>query len=399
VLASLKKQDKLLIGLVKFACVSEKHKDGDRHLHAYLLYSKKVRHYFNQLDKIVGKHGNYQKVKKTIYWLRYILKSQEEETDASYRMEAKLYSFRDGWKEWSIEAECASTEADLPRSNRGQAFIVMNSLKETPSITYREMAENLDPSFLFLNKKRIEDHIRSKRIETKFNIARAEGTPFVIAAIACPPNAGYPHGAISATSSIGIIANYLNEFVDKIRADPLIEPAIKENVIVLHGGADTHKSSFHQHLARFLRTAVLQSNGTYLYNGIMEDYCPELVVLENFNGSSLTFEQFEAFVDCDSNQLFNAKYGSLTLSRRPLIMICTNTPPANWWSIRRIEGDGSSTDYDGSKRTSTLLMEHKEALYARLTMSAKISEPIWGFPKPTSGKNLIVCKTKIKEFD
>ncbi len=55
---------------------SEKHKDGTPHLHCYLVFKSRLRAVVRPdfFDFVGGKHGNYQKMKKPIACLRYVVK-------------------------------------------------------------------------------------------------------------------------------------------------------------------------------------------------------------------------------------------------------------------------------------------------------------------------------------
>lgn len=97
--------------LVKFACTSEHHEDGNRHLHAYFLYSKKVKYAFSHMDNLVAKRGHYQRVKSPLKWKKYIIKEQDG-TEGDWKFVSKEFSLRekDSFAEWNIASEIGIEE-------------------------------------------------------------------------------------------------------------------------------------------------------------------------------------------------------------------------------------------------------------------------------------------------
>ncbi len=55
----------------------EAHADGAPHLHAILKCRGRTRFYHDDLDRIVGKHGNYQKINNLTACLTYIAKDKD----------------------------------------------------------------------------------------------------------------------------------------------------------------------------------------------------------------------------------------------------------------------------------------------------------------------------------
>jgi hypothetical protein len=76
--------------LVKAVVVQERHKDGGLHLHAaFWLVRRMDLSSYTTLDAILGVHGNYQRLKKPVDSVRYLLKDPVKL--AEYGMDAKEY--------------------------------------------------------------------------------------------------------------------------------------------------------------------------------------------------------------------------------------------------------------------------------------------------------------------
>lgn len=368
--------------LVKCCITSEHHKDGHRHLHAYFLYSKKVKYAFSHMDGLVGKRGHYQRVRIPFKWKKYIIKEVLQDDAGDWLHVAKEFSLREPttFADWNIGGEIGLEEEDRRKNSRGQASIVMSLIKENPCISIREIERHLDPAFYYREHRRIADILCAAREEMRmaFNqLAFDEGiVPFT--------------PEMEQDTNVRHILTMLNTYFLAIGGNPIAELPPKGNVICLWGEAGMHKSGIHRHFAKYVPTIGLQMNKEFMFNGVQLRSPPRVVVVEQFRGLSEQFpySALELFLDCDGSQVFNAKGSSLHLPLRPLFIICTNTPPAQWYAkkIGRQNWDGSVAEsYECELGNAT-----RQAMYSRLKWCVNIKHPAVGFPNPDINENTII---------
>lgn len=255
----------------------------------------------------------------------------------------------------------------------------MSLLKENPMITIKEIEKHLDPAFYYREHRRIADMLCATREEVRMvynDVAfEAEEAPFA--------------AELNVDGNVRVVLSALNEYFFALGRNRRAELPPKENVMVLYGEANLHKSGIHRHFSKYVPTLVLQMNKEFMFNGVRLSCPPRVIVCEQFRGDSdrFPYECLEAFLDCDSNQVFNHKGSSLHLPARPLFIICTNTPPNEWYckKISRQDWRGELVEsFDCELGPAT-----RNAMYSRLRWSVRIGSPVLGFPNPDIGENTI----------
>ncbi len=113
----------------------EAHADGTPHLHAFVKLATRTRVYHEELDLIVGKHGNYQRARSVLHCIRYCAKDDDYYCDG---IEVSSY----------LEASDASHSA--------KATLVFNMIKNGSTL---KQVYDIYPDFAFMNKAKIEDWI------------------------------------------------------------------------------------------------------------------------------------------------------------------------------------------------------------------------------------------------
>jgi len=394
---NFKANDQLVSNIIKFACVSERHGDGNWHMHMYLLYRKKMRLAFTHFDKLLvspefpeGKRGNYQRVRNEQAWFRYLLKEADGAIPPERGMVMQMFTMRDGWKAWDIEADLNERYYADNKKSKSQFALLAQLVGANPNITLVDLESQMDPAFYVRCHKQISEYLVMKQVNKRLAFAVPDGLPFENAVFAGKPEYSQ-------------VLQVLNEYVTAIRANVDSQPPIKGNVIVLWGAANMHKSAVHQTLAKWLPSVTIQVNKTFPFNGVRADLPPRVVIIEQFEGNAfndLTYAQFESMVDCDNSQIYNAKGGALILRYRPMFIICSNCAPSTWWTIPIERGDGIVEDPLNPRPGKDLLKPmQREALYSRLTYSVKVDQPIMGFPDPNTGGNVFRSAINpIKQF-
>lgn len=129
---------KLLMELLDplFLIVAEEaHADGTPHLHALVKLSARTRVYHEELDRIVGKHGNYQRARSILHCVRYCAKDDDY---YAYKINISNY----------LNASDTSHSA--------KATLVFNMIQDGCNL---KQVYDVYPDFAFNNKAKIEDWI------------------------------------------------------------------------------------------------------------------------------------------------------------------------------------------------------------------------------------------------
>jgi len=391
VIERIKGSQTIMSNLTHFGFVQEEHADGGHHLHGYLLYRRKVRFSFAHWDALVadgehsvGKRGNYQRVRNRQAWLRYMLKDVDRPCEPENKPTFVMYTISKQFQDWNVLSEISQEAYMGGKKSAGQWALLLQMLRENPAVSMAEIESKLESPFFGQSFRKIMEITAYKKAQALMNFVMPDGLPF--------------NALMAGSPAMVYIAELCNKLVAAVRDNAQIEPAPKENVIVLYGPPGVHKSGFHRHLSKWLPTVVIQMNRTFFFNGVTNDCAARVVVLEQFNGSpdGLTYSEFQTMIDADRNQVFNAKGASLRLRYRPLFIICSNTPPAHWWTRVLATGDGRT---HGTVRTD-LIPEEREALEVRLTWSVNVTTPIMGFPDPDHDSNTFQSGiARIKQFE
>jgi len=157
--------------------------------------------------------------------------------------------------------------------------------------------------------------------------------------------------------------------------------AVKHNVWVLESPPDYHKSGLMKHLGMYCTVLYVDMNPNFPLGTL--DICQviDILYIESWTGDNLPYGILEKLMDCDPHARHNIKGNTFMFRSRPLVVISTNVPMAEWYVFGMAQ-----TGYDGQTLIykSTIKPHERKALCARGN-KFPLTAPLSGFPDPEAG--------------
>ncbi len=226
---------------VKFAVVAaELHKDGTPHLHCVVKLKKRATIRFTDLDKIVGKRGNYQNARNIDKCLKYVSKDGE-------------------WVSHNIDLlEYLKAIKDKTHTKAYKAMVLCKEGKKLD-----DLIEAL-PGFTFSNKRKIDgwiDYFEQK----KYKKEKKEWS-LALQVLALSPLIDTPEGEL--------ICSWLYRNIKKRRA-------FKQKQLMIHGAPNLGKTSLINFLELHLNIYHMTTDD---YDDNWINYGYDLAILDEFRG-------------------------------------------------------------------------------------------------------------------
>lgn len=359
-----------------YILVGEWHRDVDdngnrlKHAHSYLKFQNpRGQISFSTLDQIFGiphptnvatfRRNNYQKVKSPAKWLNYCLKSQTTEAPP-YPLICRRYT-PTGWQDFDPEVWLLQLGGT---KKSGRMENILDHLFHHPNDMVG--AAKVDPTTFGSRFRTVKDANHAYNCLTMFD-NRLDWVPI-------------PPLAFNGTEDIEVhqsLANYLNKRVPQLKQG--LQPHKKNNVIVLVGEKDIHKSALTDWLARYVSLQTLDANPNFPWNGINELVEPALVAYQGFDPKDFTWAYLEKIFDSSPTRTVNSKGSSFHPTRRYQYIIDTNIHPKYWFREKYFAMDERGNLVD--KYRDQLTPAQREALYRRLAIF-DLKTPITFFPDP-----------------
>lgn len=354
--------------LERVVVVSEAHAVGhpgcaDRHIHAYLAFSGRgARMTIKRILKPFGKHGNIQRLRSQRAWVEYIEKHQDDVPigfDGIRRCRSKGVWIPFDTAKWLLSLG----DKAKGRNKESQLAVYEQFVDSNPKASFLECLKCFGPGAKMNYLKKARDY---------YELVHQ-------ALLSDHPRTWIPLNPMGNQRSVGYLYEFMNLFVAEVQADREFVPEHKRNCIAVTGDPDMHKSSLAKHVNEHgVLFPTYQTNKEFPQNwsnGIV----PYGVCIEQFDGSSLSYAQFESLVDCEPSSIINAKGGSKIVSRRLLFVFCSNTKVSDWWTIPVATGDGRP---EGTVRKDLLSPAHRASLNSRMLFDIHLKTPLIGFPNP-----------------
>ncbi len=226
---------------VKFAVVAkELHKDGTPHLHCVIKLKKRARIQFKDLDKIVGKRGNYQSARNIDKCLKYVSKDGE-------------------WVQYNIDL--LEYLAAIKSKEHTKAHKAMLLLKDGKNLD--DLIEVM-PGFAFTNKRKIDgwiDYFEQKRYKKE-----KKEWSHALQVLALSPLIDTPQGQL--------ICSWLYRNIKKPRV-------FKQKQLMVHGAPNLGKTSLINFLEIHLNIYHMTTDD---YDDNWINYHYDLAILDEFRG-------------------------------------------------------------------------------------------------------------------
>jgi len=230
----------------------EKHQDGGEHLHAVIAMKKKVRLNgkpgLKLLDKITGKHGNYQAARNLKNTVLYVTK---DGMHVSVGINVKDY------------LEAAARKKDTKSSVIAKKVLEGESLEEIC---------RADPGYFMLHKRKIED-FQAWTVQKKAKLSLQPWEPLDL-------------DEYNSESDL-IVGNWLNENIGKDRS-------FKAKQLFIFGDANLGKTTFCMNLAKFCRIYYIPTDEDFYCDYNDDDY--DLAVIDEFK-SHKTIQWLNRWLD------------------------------------------------------------------------------------------------------
>lgn len=274
--------DNIKIGFVCLAWAivgSEKHQDGEPHLHIVICLTKKIHITGSEvLDALTGKHGNYQTARNQLKVVKYTIK------DGIY------VTFQINVPEW-IKAR-KQKKSSKQTTGQVSSMVATGATLVDINIQY--------PSFVMMNKKRLEDYIawtktvtlRSGLLSWKLLVMQT-----------------------GSTTVENTIATWLNANLFKTRP-------FSTKQLFVHGPTSMGKTTFIEKLAGFCAIYCIPRDEDFY--DFYEDFAYDLAVLDEFKGNK-TIQWFNAWLD-GSTQVLKKKGSQVVKTFNIPTIVLSNYP-------------------------------------------------------------------------
>ncbi|AUM61630.1 Rep [uncultured virus] len=231
----------------------EQHQDGGHHLHIALWLNKRVSVPPSYFDFIVGKHGNYMRMKSGYATYNYLTK--EDQTPISFGLLPIP---------GSKEAKEQSSHAKDVRKNSGGGAHTKSSLSTTitqaiQSGSSLKQVHDLAPGYFLREKKKIEEYItwwQSLQVNMKF-------VPWKTLSY------------VGTDVNTSLIVDWLNSNIKKSRA-------FKQEQLYVSGPPNARKTSLLLKLLEYLKAYEIPSENFY---DLYPNPEPELLWMDEYKGA------------------------------------------------------------------------------------------------------------------
>lgn len=316
-----------------------------------------------------GRQCNVQSTINVGKWTNYLLKDQSEDPydpviGADYRFVCA--SRLNG--EWAnLDPHTLAVFGSGKKPNNFAVFFEF--LTQNPTASFDEAIGSVEPS------SKIQFFVKYREFYNYFQFANnseleRNWTPL--------PILGLPSGVLR-------LYTYFNKFVAAWKLNSRYQPTLKQNLVVIEGPAGMFKSSWVFHVNKTgMPIAQIEPTPAFLFNGLIPGYDGPFLHIEGFNGTQLTWTQFERLIDSTPGSTVNAKNGSFFIRRRYGIIITTNTSPKLWWTIPQATGNPNEPE----ARKDLLSPEERGAFNSRLFLGIHLDTPLIGFTNPNLDENM-----------
>jgi len=245
-------QDATRIQIKGCLIAQERHEDGGHHLHVGLWLHKAVRVPPSYFDFIVGKHGNYLRMKSGYATINYLMK--EDQTPTSYGVIPVP-----GSVEAQQQTHSKAKRESQPGGSRSKSPLSISITQLIQSGASEREVHDLAPGYFLQHKQKITEYItwwRSQQVSTPLLIwkgLRYNGTD----------------------SNTQLIVDWLNLNIKKKRD-------FKQEQLFVSGPANTLKTSLLMKLFKYVRAYEIPTEDFYDMYPSPE---PELSWMDEYKGS------------------------------------------------------------------------------------------------------------------
>lgn len=365
---------------------SEGGKSGEHpHIHLWVVMRKeKFSFSFSSLDKLTGKRGNYQKMRRVRNCFDYLLKEQPQDgsdppNGPGYEL-VFLARDKDGAL---VPKDPYEYAASLPMDGKVKvekdSVVLMGLIKERRGeVSFSELVD-LAPAYVMNHSKQIDYVIDKMRSEVFFP---TDG--FV-------PWEPLPVQVLDRKSPTEMLKKALNEVIPKLQQGKSFHKEF--SLLWIVGDSNAHKSSLMIHLRRFLPVfKPVGASPAFVMDGLQRlpsNYRPAMIWFENLNFRDyLPLYFLETLTDNDRGLMVNVKGSNYMFQRRALIVVTSNYTFKEAYGTMTQQYDGSLTD----SFTKIYRAIADQRLY-----EYRLDRPIDGFPDPCADRERGPCKPKYDE--
>lgn len=353
------KQEVERVGFVQEQGDSE---DEHIHLHGIVIWKTKKSVPFTEWDQVLNingtaRHNSYEPVKNLSKYIAYILKEQRD----GRNLEPYCFCYPRVDNDRSIVLqhfdpyswETHSTQKQ-PQCDLIVQYIIDNDYK----VLNKELYEAFGFYQVEHNRKHWEAVIRN--LKSKWDNPTSLWSPLFL----------------TANPIQNRLYEVINSVVPKLLQGRSLK--VKNNCVAIISPSNYRKTGLLKHIGKTLVVLKIDFNQNFPLGSISLTQRIDILFLDSWMGCDFSYSTLERLLDADEGQQFNIKNNTFYFSKRPLVIIASNTKLKDWYTF----GEGQTGIHGESlKKKSTISEEQREALYARLNVF-NLTEPLTGFPDP-----------------
>jgi len=276
------------IEVVGAVIAQETHQDGAHHLHVAIWLKKSTRLPVDYWDFLVGKHGNYARMKNQIGAYKYLHKEDKEPLEYGTVPVAALVK--------NAQTTVCSTGATRTKMGLADHVAVMCA---EPNANIDDII-SIHPGFVLRYKKNVEELINHHQVKRE-RVLKKDWSPVKY------------NGTQFETS---MIVGWLN-------ANLGVDRAPKTRQLYIYGDANTGKTTLLNKLQEYFHTFLIPTHEDW-YGEYTTRPPPGLCVADEFKGACFTLQWLNQFVE-GSKMYLKVKGGAPRLkTTNPPVIMCSN---------------------------------------------------------------------------